>query len=145
MVILFDSCVCVLCTVRLAGGRSYNQGRVEVYYNGEWGTVCNNGWDSTDATVVCRQLGLGASGGTLSLRYYKIESGSGLIFLSNVMCSISDHTLASCSHLGVGITYGCDHDDDAGVICYGMCEVLLLCLMHVVYYHACYFLCTLKF
>ena len=104
-------------TVRLAGGRSYNQGRVEVYYNGEWGTVCNTGWDNTAASVVCRQLGLGASGRTLYSRYY--DKGSGLIFLSNVKCSINDHSLASCSHLGVGITYGCNHDDDAGVECDG--------------------------
>jgi len=122
-------------TVRLTGGVSYNQGRVEVYYNGEWGTVCSNGyrWDRIGPNVVCRQLGLGASGSTLSYRYY--EKGSGSIFLSNVMCSASDHTLAACGHYGVGITYSCSHSSDVGVICEGMCvlnqfSLLLTDILH---------------
>ena len=106
--------------VRLAGGISYNQGRVEVYYNGEWGTVCNHGWDNTDASVVCKQLGWGTSGRSL-YHYRNFQRGSGYIFLSNVMCSASDHSLAGCGHYGVGITYGCSHNNDAGVICDGMC------------------------
>ena len=107
----------LLCVVRLAGSKLPNQGRIEVFYSGEWGTVCNAGWDHTDASVVCRQLGLGGYGKTLSLRHY--EKGSGPIHLSHVECSETDHTLAACGHSGVGITYRCDHDHDAGVICYG--------------------------
>ena len=43
--------------IRLQGGDYSNQGRVEVYCNGQWGTICNDGFDSTDALTICKQLG----------------------------------------------------------------------------------------
>ena len=48
--------------VRLAGGLSSNQGRVEICYNNQWGTVCDNSFNNIDARVVCRQLGFPAIG-----------------------------------------------------------------------------------
>jgi len=48
-------------TLRLARGSltssSYTSGRLEIYINGQWGTVCDDGWDSTNSRVACRQLG----------------------------------------------------------------------------------------
>ena len=43
--------------IRLQGGNYSNQGRVEVYCNGQWGTICDNGFGSSDAKVICKQLG----------------------------------------------------------------------------------------
>ena len=103
--------------VRLVGGSSYNEGRVEVNYNGEWGTVCDDGWDDTDAGVVCRQLGFGSSG--LSVYSASFGEGSGTILLKNLLCTGSEPILSRCGHPGVAITGSCSHNDDAGVICLG--------------------------
>ena len=102
-------------SLRLVGGSLYNEGRVEGYYNGEWGTVCDDGWDDTDAGVVCRQLGFGSSG--IAIGSAGFGQGSGSIWLDNVMCSGNESTLASCGHPGVGFTSSCYHFEDAGVKC----------------------------
>ena len=112
----FASCLCIYTglLVRLVGGSSYNEGRVEVNYNGEWGTVCDNGWSSYDARVVCGQLGFGY-GTAIGSAYF--GQGSGSILLDDVTCTGSESTLASCGHLGVGVTRSCSHSEDAGVRC----------------------------
>ena len=43
--------------IRLTGGAQSNQGLLEVYCNGQWGTVCDDFFGSTEATVACKQLG----------------------------------------------------------------------------------------
>ena len=88
---------------------------MEVNYNGEWGTVCDDGWHDTDAGVVCRQLGFGSSGTAIGSAGF--GQGSGSIWLDSVTCTGNESTLVSCGHLGVGVTGGCSHADDAGVRC----------------------------
>ena len=104
--------------IRLVGGSLYNEGRVEVNYNGEWGTVCDDGWDDTDAGVVCRQLGFGSSGTAIGSAGF--GPGSGSIWLDTVTCTGSESTLISCGHLGLGVTVSCDHAEDVGVTCSGL-------------------------
>ena len=100
--------------MRLVDGSSYNEGRVEVYYNGRWGTVCNDGWNDKYASLVCAQLGLSSFG-----RLADFGPGTVNVFLDNLLCSPNDTVLARCGHYGVGITVGCDHNDDVGVKCDG--------------------------
>ena len=119
----FDTCLlckiyCAGVAVRLVGGSSYYEGRVEVNYNGEWGTVCDNGWSYYDANVVCRQLGIGTYGYAYSHAYF--GQGSGPIWLDDVGCTGSESTLVNCTHLGINITRSCSHSEDAGVSCYGV-------------------------
>ena len=106
---------CIGVAVRLVGGNSYNEGRVEVKYNGEWGTVCDDGWSYRSAYVVCKQLGFGTYGSS----YRRFGQGTGPIWLDYVICTGSETTLTSCGHLGFKVIRSCSHYEDIGVRCYG--------------------------
>ena len=107
-------CFFLILVIRLVDGPDNATGRVEVYYNGTWGTVCNDDWDIYDARVVCRQLGFrGPLNAYKSGRY---GQGSGQILLDSVRCSGSESSLFSCKHRGVGNHY-CDHNEGASVRC----------------------------
>ena len=119
--------------IRLVGGSSYKEGRVEVNYNGEWGTVCDDGWDDTDAGVVCRQLGFGSSGTAIGSAGF--GQGSGSILLDSVSCNGSEPILVRCGHLGVNITRSCSHSEDAGVRCNGLQGSSCICTsLHILIY-----------
>ena len=100
--------------IRLVGSSSHHYGRVEVYYNGEWGTVCDDGWDTADATVVCRQLGFYSSVRSYGSAQY--GQGTGPIWLSKLSCIGNETSLIDCSQFDVG-TKNCTHSDDAAVQC----------------------------
>ena len=98
----------------MVGGASNNEGRVEVYHNNAWGTVCHDSWDFTDATVVCQQLNY--SGAVSALRHAYFGAGSGPIHYDEVACTGTETRLADCSHSGIGI-HNCGHHEDAAVRC----------------------------
>ena len=91
-----------------------NEGRVEVFHDGEWGTVCHDGFDDTGADVVCRELGYpGATGYSCCAAY---GQGTGPIWLDNVACTGTEASLYNCPHVGFGV-HNCEHDKDVGVAC----------------------------
>ena len=87
---------------------------MEVFYRGEWGTVCDDFWGLTPAGVVCRELGY--SEAVSAVCCAKFGRGTGPIWLDNILCRGDESRLDSCYHIGLGL-HNCDHGEDAGVIC----------------------------
>lgn len=106
-------CIAQPTNVRLVACRS-NCCRVEVSYGGEWGTVCDDAWDNTDARVVCSQMG-GSGGRAVQM----FGGGSGKIWMDNVHCSGSETSITACRQNGWG-NHNCAHAEDAGVCCTGI-------------------------
>jgi deleted-in-malignant-brain-tumors protein 1 len=107
----------VTVNVRLRGPFSSGGiGRVEVFYNETWGTICGDRWDINDARVVCRQLGYQDQNAVKALQGSQVVHGTGRIWLDEVACSGREQNLGSCLHGGWG-SHDCSHSEDAGVEC----------------------------
>ena len=100
--------------LRLIGSSSPNEGRVEVLYNGAWGTVCDNQWDNLDAKVVCLQLGFSDVGAIATVSAH-FGQGNGSILIDTADCTGTETSLDQCK-LVMG-NQSCTHSDDAGVVC----------------------------
>ena len=86
---------------------------MEFCRNDQWGTVCDDSWDSVDAGIVCRQLGFSFEGArAISGAFF--GQGSGPILLDEVRCFGTESRLADCP---ANSFHNCMHDEDAGVRC----------------------------
>ncbi|KAK2856304.1 hypothetical protein Q5P01_005039 [Channa striata] len=111
-----DAGVICAAKLRLISGTGECAGRVEIFYKGQWGTVCDDEWGMSNGDVVCRQLGCGHAVSTPGNAHF--GRGSGPIWLDNVECTGQESALTHCKHPGFGAN-NCGHGEDAGVICLG--------------------------
>lgn len=95
-------------------GENKKEGRVELFINGQWGTICDDGWTDKDATVICRQLGYKGPAKARTMAYF--GEGNGPIHVDNVKCTGNERSLADCIKQDIG-RHNCRHSEDAGVIC----------------------------
>ncbi|XP_033371620.1 soluble scavenger receptor cysteine-rich domain-containing protein SSC5D-like [Parus major] len=100
--------------LRLESGGDRCAGRVEVYHDGKWGSVCDDYFNMNSANVVCRQLNCGQAVSVLGLSYFGL-SGK-IIQLDDVQCRGTESHLWDCRHAGWG-KHNCGLNEDVGVIC----------------------------
>ncbi len=104
--------------VRLVGGKGPHEGRLEVFINGDWGTVADDyQFGQVEAETVCRQLGY--TGYALATNSGVFGKGSGKIAFGQIKCSTDESIrpieLDQCELSGT--TKKSRHENDVGVVC----------------------------
>ena len=104
--------------MRLTNAQVPWQGRVEIFHDGRWGSVCDDSWGAANVGVICKQLGYGSAG--------VLWDDSHIIFgpvdfnipiwLDDVYCDGSEGSIEECDHGPWGVT-DCSHYQDVGVAC----------------------------
>lgn len=104
-------------SLRLVGGESRCDGRVEIFQHGTWGRVLDDQWDVREASVVCRQLQCGEAGRAYNPS--KPERGTGPVGLRGVRCTGREANLALCNTSLPNNAPATGVAEDVGVICWG--------------------------
>jgi len=101
--------------IRLHGGVNPKKGRVEVFHDGKWGSVCADGWGIEEAMTVCRQLNLGYAGQAVTKDRF---GGKHLkVVMSGVNCQVDEISLYNCQHDEWTNATCSSQDKLAGVVC----------------------------
>eukprot|EP00057_Strongylocentrotus_purpuratus_P025036 XP_011679510.1 PREDICTED: deleted in malignant brain tumors 1 protein-like [Strongylocentrotus purpuratus] len=110
----------VICTdqayegdLRLVNGSDYTEGRLEIFHDDQWGSICDNNWFGDDATVACRQMGLG----NVKYAYQDYGPGQGPVHLDDVECHGTETNITTCQKGDWGAN-DCGHDSDVGMSCF---------------------------
>ena len=137
--------------IRLANSSDLLSGRVEIFYNKTWGTICDDDFDMEEATVkisiskpdtninlislvhygncnlqvVCRMLGFAEA--THIFKSALLGSGEGPIWLDDLDCDGSEKTLLKCRRPQFG-QHDCFHSEDVGVRCSAYSVILYNCI-----------------
>eukprot|EP01084_Bolivina_argentea_P301425 520029_1 len=106
-------------TVRLTMGSNKYEGRLEIFHNYEWGSVCDDYFEDVDGEVVCRELGLDFDKILTNTNYSRFGDSYGQIWLDDIGCSGAEYNLASCSNLGWAV-HNCAHSEDVHLRCKGV-------------------------
>ncbi|CAH2985030.1 unnamed protein product [Chilo suppressalis] len=110
-------------SLRLEGSKTPNEGRVEIYHNGTWGSICADGWTLYEASVICRHLALGFAQQALQTDYF----GTSKVVMSGVECSANESNLFLCAHEDFGdVTCPGEKGRVAAVVCTRRLADLLL-------------------
>ena len=98
--------------IRLFGGSNESEGRLEVFLNNKWGTVCNDRFDMADGSVACRQLGFPGVEAVVTPSVF--GSGRVSVLLDEVDCRGDELNITSCRKNTV---HNCENSQDVGIIC----------------------------
>uniref|UniRef100_A0A8C8YUD8 Macrophage scavenger receptor 1 n=1 Tax=Prolemur simus TaxID=1328070 RepID=A0A8C8YUD8_PROSS len=101
-------------TVRLVDGGGPHEGRVEIFHDGQWGTICDDRWEVRVGQVVCRSLGYQGVQSVHKEAYF--GQGTGPIWLNEVFCFGRESSIEQCKIRQWGVR-ACTHAEDAGVTC----------------------------
>ncbi|XP_072024616.1 scavenger receptor cysteine-rich domain-containing protein DMBT1-like [Amphiura filiformis] len=102
--------------MRLVDGASPSEGRVELYFNGDWGTVCDDDWNLNDAHVICNNLGYNGALTAVKRGGFGPRPNGSPIHLYHTGCSGDETAIEECNHRGFGVTT-CEFGEAAGVQC----------------------------